>query len=69
MRSGTDGMVIRWTGGEREHDLSKKYLGYASALCDRWPRTAAMLRKVAESYSSEARFDKIQAELRDNLER
>lgn len=69
VRSGSDGMVIRWTGGDRERDLSIKYQCYASALCDRWPRTAAMLRKVADSYSSEARFDEIQAELRDNLER
>lgn len=41
-------------GGERERDLANKFSGYAAALATRWPRTAAMLRRIAAGYERDA---------------
>ena len=38
-------------GGEQERQLTKRYEKHAKAVRDRWPRTAAMLRKIAEEVS------------------
>jgi addiction module HigA family antidote len=54
-------------GGKQERRLSEKYGGYAEALNDGWPRTAAMLRRIADVYASEARREDAEAELREDL--
>jgi hypothetical protein len=55
-------------GGEQERQLSERYKGYADALNDEWPRTAAMLQRISDVYASEARRADIEAELREDLE-
>jgi hypothetical protein len=42
-------------GGSQERRLAEQYAGYAAAVADRWPRTAAVLRRIAEGYRAEAR--------------
>jgi hypothetical protein len=42
-------------GGAQERDLVKKYREQSDALADRWPRTAAILRSLADGYEREAR--------------
>ncbi len=54
-------------GGEQERQLSERYKGYADALNDEWPRPAAMLRRIADVYASEARREDVEAELREDL--
>lgn len=41
-------------GGAQERGLAERYEGYAVLLADTWPRTAAMLRRMADSYRSDA---------------
>lgn len=50
-------------GGQQERSLAELYYQYAEQLTDRWPRTARLLRIVASSYESDARFEDIRAEL------
>ncbi len=54
-------------GGAQERELAEKYAEYAVAVCDRWPRTAAMLRRIAEGYRADARREDEEAELREDL--
>lgn len=54
-------------GGEQERQIAEKYQGYANQVADRWPRTAAMLRRIARSYISDARREDINAELTEDL--
>jgi hypothetical protein len=54
-------------GGEQERQIAEKYQGYANQVADRWPRTAAMLRRIARSYISDARREDIDAELTEDL--
>jgi hypothetical protein len=54
-------------GGAQERALEEQYRGYAGAVGDRWPRTAAMLRRIAETYGREARREDASAELREDL--
>ncbi len=54
-------------GGKQERQLSERYKGYADALNDGWPRTAAMLRSIADVYASQARREDVEAELREDL--
>lgn len=42
-------------GGVQERSLAEQYEGYAANITDEWPRTARLLRKVAEGYRNEAR--------------
>lgn len=60
------GMVSRglMEGGRQERQLADQYRACASAISDRWPRTAAMLRRIEASYRAEARSEDISAELR-----
>ncbi len=45
-------------GGEQERELAAKYLEWAKAFCDGWPRAAAVLRHIASTYEHQAkRFD------------
>ncbi|WIG58313.1 MAG: hypothetical protein OJF49_001058 [Ktedonobacterales bacterium] len=51
-------------GGDQERALAATYFKQAEAFADRWPKTAALLRKVGESYEQEARFMDEEAERR-----
>jgi hypothetical protein len=45
-------------GGDQERELAAKYLGWAKAFRDGWPRAAAVLRHIASTYEHHAkRFD------------
>jgi hypothetical protein len=54
-------------GGGQEKQLAEKYLNYAGMIGDQWPRTAAMLRMLADTYLSKARREDLEAELREDL--
>jgi hypothetical protein len=56
-------------GGLQERQLAERYAGFASGVGDRWPRTAAMLRRLAEGYRADARREDQEAELREDLGR
>lgn len=57
-------------GGRQEHDLAKTWHDKAAALIDEWPRTAAVLRRVAQSYDRQAReLDADSERMRQGLER
>lgn len=58
-----------YDGGAQERQLVEQYNGYAATARDRWPRTSAMLRRIAEGYRSEARREDLQAELSEDLDR
>jgi DNA-binding transcriptional ArsR family regulator len=55
-------------GGEQERQLAKRYEKYAEAIRNRWPRTAAMLRRVADTYRAQARREDDQSELMGQLD-
>ncbi len=42
-------------GGAQERDLVRKYREEAARLSDEWPRSAAILREIADDYEREAR--------------
>ena len=44
--------------------LAAQYAGWSAALNQRWPRTAELLRRVAEQYDREAQAEDREAELR-----
>jgi hypothetical protein len=56
-------------GGAQERQLAERYAGFAAALSNQWPRTAAMLRRMAERYLADARRNDQDAELREDLGR
>lgn len=49
-------------GGAQEMDLVRRYRSEAERFADRWPRTAALLRKLADSYEHDARREDGRAE-------
>lgn len=49
-------------GGKAERELSDRYRSQADIVGDRWPRTARVLRLVADSYDSHGRMHDIQSE-------
>jgi hypothetical protein len=51
-------------GGAQERHLATQYRNWAAALNQRWPRTAELLRRVAEKYEREAHSEDSEAELR-----
>lgn len=51
-------------GGNQERVLAKQYAEQADAVADQWPRTAAVLRDLAESYEHDARRYEREAERR-----
>jgi len=51
-------------GGDQELELAAKYRSQADQFADRWPRTAAVLRGLAEDYEHEARHYEEDAERR-----
>jgi hypothetical protein len=40
-----------YEGGRQERELATHYTGHADSLTSRWPRTAAMLREIANTYA------------------
>jgi hypothetical protein len=55
-------------GGALEREIAERYQGYADDTRERWPRTSAMLRRIAEQYRREAKSEDQSLELRDELE-
>jgi len=51
-------------GGDQERDLVAKYREQAEQFADRWPRTAAILRNLADTYEHWARYFEADAERR-----
>ncbi len=47
--------------------MAETYRGYADALNVGWPRTAAMLRTISDTYAAWARREDVEAELREDL--
>jgi hypothetical protein len=54
-------------GGVQERRIAERYQGYANQVSDRWPRTAAALRRIARRYTSEAHREDVNAELTEDL--
>lgn len=55
-------------GGAQERELSDRYAGFAAAIADVSPRTAAMLRRIADGYRSEARSEDLRAEFEEDVD-
>jgi len=53
-------------GGRQERQLAERYAGFATTLSDRWPRTAALLRRLADGYRAAAQREDERAELRED---
>lgn len=51
-------------GGEHERALARDFEARATAAADRWPRTATILRRLAEDYDADARRQDAEAERR-----
>jgi len=49
-------------GGSQEMDLVREYRSEAERFADGWPRTAALLRRLADSYEQDARREEERAE-------
>jgi conserved hypothetical protein len=51
------GVSIRgiYDGGNQERNMAQEYRGMAKRVAIRWPRTAAVLRRMADSYECDAR--------------
>lgn len=56
-------------GGVQERALADRYAGFAAVIVDRWPRTAATLRRIADQYRADAEREDREAELREDLEK
>jgi hypothetical protein len=54
-------------GGGQENALAAQYDDYANQIGDVWPRTANVLRTIAENYRGEAKREDLQAELTQDL--
>lgn len=52
-------------GGGQERELVKKYRAYAEKCKVAWPRTALALRRIAEHYDAQAKWQDEHAEARD----
>lgn len=52
-------------GGKQERVLVEKYKKLSDVVKARWPRTAALLRSIAESYEHEARGHDLESDLHD----
>lgn len=53
-------------GGRQEHELARRYHRYAAFAGMRWPRTAAMLVRIAESWERDAERHDIDAALTED---
>ena len=54
-------------GGGQERTLVEEYKGQANEIAARWPTTAGLLRRIAESYEREAQWHDRDAEERDRF--
>ena len=54
-------------GGKQERKLAGRYDQFADALRLKWPRTAAMLKRIAQGYIREASREDLRSELDDLL--
>jgi hypothetical protein len=54
-------------GGNQERTIAERYLNYAKKVGDQHPRTAAIMRNLADSYLSHARREDLNAELEQDL--
>jgi hypothetical protein len=54
-------------GGGQERALVEQYTGWATNVSAEWPRTAAMLRRIAGTYERDARREDDSAELTEDL--
>jgi hypothetical protein len=54
-------------GGGQERQLVETYQSYADMVKERWPRTASVLRQIADRYALEARRQDMRAELGEDL--
>ena len=59
------GAVWRGPGGQQERELAERYRRWAGQIAGRWPRTGALLRRLAQIYEREGRLWDIDDELRD----
>jgi hypothetical protein len=53
-------------GGRQEHAFAEQYSASAVAVAHRWPRTASMLRRLADRYRAYGREEDTEAELRQD---
>jgi hypothetical protein len=53
--------------GQQERQIAERYQRYANHLGDGWPRTGAMLRRIARRYTSDAHREDLNAELTEDL--
>jgi hypothetical protein len=51
-----------YEGGAQERTLASEYRSWSHLACGRWPRTAGLLRMIAESWEEDARREDIRAE-------
>jgi hypothetical protein len=57
-------------GGLQERELAVKYARLADNFINEWPRTATVLRSIAEHYRADSRREEISAErFRSGIER
>lgn len=54
-------------GGAQEREISERYLDYARKLSDDWPRTARLMKKIADGYELDARREDKRSELDEDL--
>ena len=54
-------------GGGQERDIAERYRGYARQLADEWPRTSRLMKRIADSYGSDARRVDTSAELDEEM--
>ncbi|MBN2561757.1 MAG: hypothetical protein JXQ75_12585 [Phycisphaerae bacterium] len=54
-------------GGEQERDTATRYRSIAGRLVDEWPRTARVLKTLADGYVADARYEDIRAEMDEEL--
>jgi hypothetical protein len=54
-------------GGRQEWELARRYHAAAKIVSDRWPRTAALLRRIAKAFEADAQREDKEAELREDL--
>jgi hypothetical protein len=70
-RYNSRGVVTKdpYEGGLQERQIAESYERYAQTIADRWPRTAAMLRRIQQdTYLEEAAREDREAELRQDLD-
>jgi hypothetical protein len=53
-------------GGAQERALQAKYLGFAQEVGAKWPRSAAIQRRIARAYAEQARMEDEQAEITED---